>query len=130
MNNIFAQFRKRFDNTILSVPVRIKVIGIGLLPILILGLSLNYWITTGLSDWLSYILTDVRVQAAMSAGARSVMLVTILGAVMSIFLSLIPFHDIQGRSQIFCIYSLQLTPCICRRACSDERLCKQKLGMY
>ncbi len=73
---------------LLAVPVRIKVIGIGLLPILILGILLNYWITTGLSDWLSYILTDVRVQAAMEAGGRSVFLVTVLGTIISVLFSL------------------------------------------
>ena len=73
----------------LSVPVRAKVIGIGLLPIVILGLTLNYWITTGLSDWLSYTLTDVRVQAAMAAGGRSVFLVTVLAGIASVFFSLL-----------------------------------------
>jgi methyl-accepting chemotaxis protein len=74
---------------LLAVPVRVKVVGIGLLPILILGFTLNYWITTGLSDWLSYILSDVRVQAAMAAGERSVTLITLLAAVASIFFSLL-----------------------------------------
>ena len=73
----------------LSVPVRVKVVGIGLLPIVILGLTLNYWITTGLSDWLSYILSDVRVEAAMAAGGRSVFLVTMLAGVASISFSLL-----------------------------------------
>lgn len=73
----------------LSVPVRVKVVGIGLLPIIILGLTLNYWVTTGLSDWLSYILTDVRVQAAMAAGGRSVFLVTVLAGIASVFFSLL-----------------------------------------
>lgn len=73
----------------LAVPVGVKVVGIGLLPIVILGLTLNYWITTGLSDWLSYILTDVRVQAAMEAGGRSVFLVTLLAAIASIFFSML-----------------------------------------
>ena len=77
---------------LLAVPVRVKVIGIGLLPILILGFLLNYWITTGLSDWLSYILTDVRVQAAMAAGGRSVFLVTVLGTIVSILFSLLLSH--------------------------------------
>ncbi len=77
---------------LLAFPMRLKVIGIGLLPIIILGFSLNYWITTGLSDWLSYILADVRVQAAMSAGGRSVFLVTLLGAVASILFSLLLSH--------------------------------------
>ena len=74
---------------ILAVPVRVKVVGVGLLPILILGFTLSYWITTGLSDWLSYILSDVRVQAAMEAGQRSVNLVTFLVAIVSIFFSLL-----------------------------------------
>lgn len=89
MKEIIAKIRNRLDNMILSVPIQVKVIGIGLVPVLILGISLNYWITTGLSDWLSYILTDVRVQAAMSAGARSVFLVTVLGSILSIFVSLL-----------------------------------------
>jgi hypothetical protein len=79
MKKIFTQIGEWLYDTMLAVPVRTKVVGIGLLPVLILGFSLNYWITTGLSDWLSYILTDVRVQAAMAAGARSVFFVTILG---------------------------------------------------
>ena len=77
---------------LLAFPVRVKVIGIGLFPIMILGFSLNYWITTGLSDWLSYILTDVRVQAAMEAGGRSVFLVTILGTITSVLFSLLLSH--------------------------------------
>ena len=71
---------------ILSVPVRWKIIGIGILPVIIFGFSLNYWITTGLSDWLSYILTDVRVEAAMAAGSRSVLFITIIAAFLSIIL--------------------------------------------
>ena len=74
-------------DAILSVPVRWKITGIILLPVVILGLSLNYWITTGLSDWLSFLLTDVRVQAAMQAGGRSVTLVTVLAAAGSIILA-------------------------------------------
>lgn len=71
----------------MAVPVRVKIVGIILLPVLILGFSMTYWITTGLGDWLSYILTDVRVEAAMRAGSRSVIFVTILAAVLSIILS-------------------------------------------
>jgi len=89
MKKVFRQIGKWFYDTMLAVPVRTKVVGIGLLPVLILGFSLNYWITTGLSDWLSYILTDIRVQAAMAAGARSVFFVTILGAIFSILFSLL-----------------------------------------
>ena len=89
MKKTINRIGKWFYDAMLAVPVRTKVVGIGLLPILILGFSLNYWITTGLSDWLSYILTDVRVQAAMAAGARSVFFVTILGAIISILFSLL-----------------------------------------
>lgn len=74
-------------DAILSVPVRWKITGIILLPVVILGGSLNYWITTGLSDWLSFLLTDVRVAAAMQAGGRSVTLVTFLAAAGSIILA-------------------------------------------
>ena len=64
-----------FEHAFFSVPVQIKIIGIGLVPIVILGLSIQYWVTSGLSDWLSYLLIDARVQAAMEAGRRSVTLV-------------------------------------------------------
>jgi signal transduction histidine kinase len=87
--NFAANIPKWLYNRMLAVPVRTKVVGIGLLPILILGFTLNYWMTTGLSDWLSYILSDVRVQAAMEAGERSVTLVTILAGIASVFFSLV-----------------------------------------
>ena len=86
--NIAETFAQRLKSLLLSVPVRWKIIGIGSLPVVILGLTLNYWVTVSLSDWLSYILTDVRVEAAMQAGSRSVVFVTILAAIFSIFLSL------------------------------------------
>ncbi|MBI5054732.1 MAG: GAF domain-containing protein, partial [Chloroflexi bacterium] len=71
----------------LAVPVRIKIAGIIMLPVLILGFTLNYWVQTGLSDWLSYLLPDERVRVAMEAGSRSVLLVTALAAVTSILLT-------------------------------------------
>jgi signal transduction histidine kinase len=74
-------------NAVLSVPVQYKITGIVMLPVLILGISLNYWVTASLSDWLSYILTDRRVEAAMQAGGRSVVLVTVLAAAASIILA-------------------------------------------
>lgn len=85
----FGGMRQKIADLLLSVPVRIKIIGIVLLPVLILGLSLNYWIQTGLSDWLSYLLSDERVAVAMQAGSRSVLLVTFLAAVASILLALL-----------------------------------------
>jgi len=94
--------RKTFD-LILSMPVTVKISGIMLLPVLILGFSLNYWVTSGLGDWLSYLLTDVRVQAAMTAGRRSVTLVTVLAAAASILLATVltyilthPLHELRA----------------------------------
>ena len=85
------KFIKRFFNWIgrllLAVPVRWKIIGISLIPVVILGLALNFWVTSGLSDWLSHLLIDERVQAAMAAGRRSVTLVTFLAAALSIYVS-------------------------------------------
>jgi hypothetical protein len=66
----------RVAQLILAVPVRLKIAGIMLLPVLILGVGLNYWIRSGLSDWLSWILDSRRVQVAMRAGGRRVLLVT------------------------------------------------------
>lgn len=76
-----------FNSVILSVPVRVKITGIIVLTVLILGFTLNYWVTTSLSDWLSYLLTDVRVEAAMRAGGRSVLLVTLLAAAGSLVMA-------------------------------------------
>jgi len=78
---------ERISDLIFSVPVRIKITGIMVLPVVILGLALNYWVQTGLSDWLSYLLSDERVEIAMQAGSRSVSFVTALSAVASILLT-------------------------------------------
>lgn len=75
-------------NLLLSVPVRIKILGIMIIPILILSLALNYWITTGLSDWLGYLIPDESVAIAMQAGSRSVILVSIIAASGAILLTL------------------------------------------
>jgi len=84
--------RNLIKRLILSVPVRWKIIGIGILPVIILGFSLNYWVTSGLANWLSYLLTDVRVEAAMSAGSRSVLFVTILAAAFSVLILTLLVH--------------------------------------
>lgn len=92
MQKFFPKFKDRVGRLILSVPLRWKIIGIGILPVFILGVSLNYWVTTGLSNWLSYLLTDVRVQAAMDAGSRSVLFVTFLAAALSVLILTILVH--------------------------------------
>lgn len=74
----------KFRRFLLAVPIRIKLAGIVMLPVLILGLSLNYWVRTGLSDWLSYLLSETRIDVAMQVGSRSVILVTVLAAIASI----------------------------------------------
>ena len=84
MGNFFQKTNTSIKKYVFSVPVRWKIIGIGIMPVIILGVSLNYWITTGLSNWLSYLLTDVRVNAAMQAGSRSVLFVTGIAAFLSI----------------------------------------------
>lgn len=92
MKRIYFRIRDRIGRLILSVPVRWKIIGIGILPVIILGISLNYWVTTGLSNWLSYLLTDVRVEAAMNAGSRSVVFVTVLAAFFSVLILTLLVH--------------------------------------
>lgn len=92
MKEFFYRIRNRIGRLILSVPVRWKIIGIGILPVIILGVSLNYWVITGLSNWLSYLLTDIRVEAAMNAGSRSVIFVTILAAALSVLILTLLVH--------------------------------------
>jgi signal transduction histidine kinase len=65
----------------------VKIAGLVMVPVLVLGLSLNYWVALGLQDWLSYLLTDVRVEAAMRAGRRSVQFVTVLAAISSLLIA-------------------------------------------
>jgi signal transduction histidine kinase len=81
------KLHKKLSDILFSVPVRIKIAGIMVLPVLILGFTLNYWTRTGLSDWLSYLLSDERVKIAMQGGSRSVILVTILATIVSIILT-------------------------------------------
>lgn len=78
------KFIHKFIQLLYSVPIRVKIFGIALMPVLILGLSLNYWITTGLSDWLSYLLPNESVLMAMEGGSRSVLLVSVLSAIVAI----------------------------------------------
>jgi signal transduction histidine kinase len=98
--------RDRIRLLILSVPISWKIIGIGILPVIVLGGSLNYWVTSGLSDWLSYILTDARVEAAMQAGSRSVMFVTAIAAFLSIIILMLlvyilanPIEDLRKTAE-------------------------------
>jgi signal transduction histidine kinase len=80
-------YREWIGNLVLSVPVRFKIAGIVVLPVLILGLGLTYWVQTGLSDWLSYLLTDERVLVAINAGRRSVYIITLIAVASSVVLT-------------------------------------------
>jgi two-component system, NarL family, sensor kinase len=84
---LFQRLADWLYSLIMSVPVHVKIAGLVLLPVIVLGVLLNYWIASGLRDWLSYLLTDVRVDAAMRAGQRSVQLVTVLGAAGSLLVA-------------------------------------------
>lgn len=72
---------------LLAVPIRLKIAGIVLLPVIILGLAINFWVRAALSDWLSWLLDSAQVDAAMHAGGRSVLLVTTLAVALSLLLS-------------------------------------------
>lgn len=63
------------------VPLRQKIIGIIVAPLLILGLTIAWWVSNQLGGWLSYLLTEERVLQAMSIGMRGVFIITALAAV-------------------------------------------------
>ncbi len=84
-----STLKQKLSNFFLAVPVRIKVAGIIVLPVLILGFSINYWVRASLSDWLSYTMSAQRIAIAMEAGGRSVTLVTVLAAVASSMLTFV-----------------------------------------
>lgn len=63
------------------VPLRQKIIGIIVTPLLILGLSIAWWVSSQLAGWLSYLLTEERVTQAMIVGMRGVFIITIIAAI-------------------------------------------------
>lgn len=79
--------RRDLSERLMAVPVQLKIAGMVLLPVLILGVTLNFFVQNSLSDWLSWLLRPEQVEAAMQAGARSVLLVTVIAAGVSILLS-------------------------------------------
>jgi HAMP domain-containing protein len=93
--NIQVEMNRRvlsnISQIILSAPVWIKELGIVSIPVLFLGISLNYWGTTGLSDWLSYLIPDDQVLVAMEAGGLSVLLVSIPSVRTTIFFSMMMY---------------------------------------
>jgi signal transduction histidine kinase len=60
------------------VPLRQKIIGIVVTSLLILGVSIAWWVRNSLGGWLSYLLSEERVAQAMSVGSRGVFIITLL----------------------------------------------------
>ncbi|WP_162909673.1 ATP-binding protein [Aggregatilinea lenta] len=63
------------------VPLRTKIIGIVIAPLLILGTTMAWWVRNELGGWLSYLLSEERVAQAMSVGMRGVLIVTLIAAI-------------------------------------------------
>ena len=69
------------------VPLRQKMLGIVVTSLLILGFAIALWVRSGLGGWLSYLLSEERVQQAMSAGTRGVFFVTVLAAMVGMVIA-------------------------------------------
>ncbi len=63
------------------VPLRQKIIGIIVAPLLILGTTMAWWVSNELGGWLSYLLSEERVAQAMAVGMRGVLIITVFAAV-------------------------------------------------
>lgn len=72
-----------------SVPLRHKIIGIIIAPMMILGFTIAWWVSNQLGGWLSYLLTEERVAQAMAIGMRSVSIITILSAIAGLAIGLL-----------------------------------------
>lgn len=66
------------------VPLRQKTMGIMVAPLLILGFTIAWWVSSQLSGWLSYLLSEERVVQAMTVGMRSVVIITIFVALIGL----------------------------------------------
>lgn len=66
------------------VSLRQKIMGIIVAPLLILGFTIAWWVSSQLGGWLSYLLSEERVAQAMSVGLRSVVIITIFSALAGI----------------------------------------------
>jgi signal transduction histidine kinase len=77
--------QSRFWNTFWMwagrVPFRFKIIGIVIAPLLILGMTMAWWVSNELGGWLSYLLSEERVEQAMLVGMRGVVIITVFAAV-------------------------------------------------
>lgn len=62
------------------VPFGQKIIGIVVAPLVILGFTMAWWVSSELGGWLSYLLSDELVAQAMSVGMRGVVTITLAAA--------------------------------------------------
>ncbi len=62
------------------VPFSQKIIGIVVAPLLILGFTMAWWVSNELGGWLSYLLSEERVEQAMLVGMRGVFIITVFAA--------------------------------------------------
>ncbi len=62
------------------VPFSQKIIGIVVAPLLILGFTMAWWVSSELGGWLSYLLSEERVEQAMLVGMRGVFIITVFAA--------------------------------------------------
>ncbi len=62
------------------VSLRQKIMGIIVAPLVILGFTIAWWVSSQLGGWLSYLLSEERVAQAMSVGMRSVFIITVFAA--------------------------------------------------
>jgi signal transduction histidine kinase len=58
--------------------------GIVVAPLVILGLVIAWWVSSQLGGWLSFLLSEERVAQAMAVGMRSVVIITVLSAVIGL----------------------------------------------
>ncbi len=77
----------RIRNSLLSVPVRVKVLGIAIFPVILMGLAFNYWVWTGLPGWLSLFLPPLAAESVMEAGSRTIFLISLLVTATSILVA-------------------------------------------
>lgn len=75
---------RQFWNLAGRVPLRLKIIGIVVTSLMILGFTIAGWVRNGLGGWLSYLLSEERVAQAMNVGTRGVIIITILATLVGL----------------------------------------------
>lgn len=76
----------RFWSLAGRVPLRQKIIGIVVAPLIILGFTIAWWVSSQLDGWLSFLLSEERVAQAMAVGMRSVVIITLFSAIVGLLI--------------------------------------------